>query len=205
MKKLIVLVVVIAVIVYLLPNRKYTNDDFGIDTYYSQIDMDQDGIDDQSDVLSSVREYIATKPKYESKYYSSGYPNDDKGVCSDVVAFGLLGAGYDLMDLVNQHILSHRELYEIDVVDQNIDFRRVRNLNVFFKETAIILTCDIYDYEEWQGGDIVVFDGHIGIVSDQRNKKGIPYVIHHASPLQLHYEEDILEKRDDIIGHYRIS
>jgi len=50
-----------------------------------------------------------------------------------------------------------------------------------------------------------VFEKHIGIVSDKRNKKGIPYLIHHASPYQLTYEEDILEQRQDIIGHYRIS
>ena len=31
------------------------------------------------------------------------------------------------------------------------------------------------------------------------------FVIHHANPYQIYYEEDILEHRDDIIGHYRIS
>ena len=46
---------------------------------------------------------------------------------------------------------------------------------------------------------------HIGIVSNYRNKKGITFVIHHAYPHQFYYEEDILEKRNDIIGHYRIS
>ena len=54
-------------------------------------------------------------------------------------------------------------------------------------------------------GDIVIFKKHIGIVSNYRNKKGITFVIHHAYPHQLYYEEDILEKRNDIIGHYRIS
>ena len=34
---------------------------------------------------------------------------------------------------------------------------------------------------------------------------GVPYVIHHDSPWQLAYEQDILEKRNDIVGHYRIS
>ena len=55
------------------------------------------------------------------------------------------------------------------------------------------------------GGDIVVFKKHIGIISDKRNRKGICFVIHHANPYQIYYEEDILEHRDDIIGHYRIS
>ena len=44
-------------------------------------------------------------------------------------------------------------------------------------------------------------------ISDKRNKKGIPFLIHHANPLQVQYEEDGLELygQDSIIGHYRIS
>ena len=59
--------------------------------------------------------------------------------------------------------------------------------------------------EQWQGGDIVIFERHIGIVSDRRNKNGVPYVIHHNAPWQTAYEQDILEERTDIVGHYRIS
>ena len=51
----------------------------------------------------------------------------------------------------------------------------------------------------------IYIEKHIGIVSNYRNKKGITFVIHHAYPHQFYYEEDILEKRNDIIGHYRIS
>ena len=99
----------------------------------------------------------------------------------------------------------NKELYDIDAVDKNIDFRRVKNLKVYFDNNAISLTTDINEIEEWQGGDIVVFKKHIGIISDKRNRKGICFVIHHANPYQIYYEEDILEHRDDIIGHYRIS
>ena len=60
-------------------------------------------------------------------------------------------------------------------------------------------------YPQWQGGDIVIFENHIGIVSDMRNKRGVPYVIHHSGPFQAAYEEDILESRGDIVGHYRVS
>ncbi len=188
-----------------IPHKKYSNSDFNITSYKSEIDKDNDGVDDQTDILNNVRNYISSNPKYKSKYYATGYPNDEYGVCTDVVAFGLRDAGYDLMDLVNCHIKGNRELYAIDTIDKNIDFRRVRNLDVYFKNTAIALTTDIHQIEEWQGGDIVIFEKHIGIVSDQRNKKGIAYVIHHANPFQVSYEEDILENREDIIGHYRIS
>ena len=205
---LIVLIIVVLYALYrfnYIPHKKYTNEDFNIKTYISKTDKDNDGIDDQTDILNNVRNYIKTNPKYKSKYYATGYPNDEYGVCTDVVAFGLKGAGYDLMNLVNEHIKSNINLYDIDVIDKNIDFRRVQNLKVYLDNNTIVLTNDINKIKEWQGGDIVVFKNHIGIVSDKRNKKGIPFIIHHANPYQRYYEEDILEYRNDIIGHYRIS
>ena len=205
---LIVLIIVVLYAIYhfnYIPHKKYINEDFNIKTYISKTDKDNDGIDDQTDILNNVRDYIKTNPKYKSKYYATGYPNDEYGVCTDVVAFGLKGAGYDLMNLVNEHIKTNRNLYDIDVIDKNIDFRRVQNLKVYLDNNAIVLTNDINKIKEWQGGDIVVFKNHIGIVSDKRNKKGISFIIHHANPYQRYYEEDILEYRNDIIGHYRIS
>ena len=107
---MIILIVSVIVIVYILylfnyiPHKKYTNEDFEIEQYISDVDMDGDGIDDQTDILNNVRKYIETKPKYKSKYYQTGYPNDEYGVCTDVVAFGLKDAGYDLMELVNEKI-----------------------------------------------------------------------------------------------------
>ena len=208
---LINIIILISVITYLLfifnyiPHKMYSNEDFNIKTYTSSIDKDNDGIDDQTDILNSVREYIATNPKYKSKYYASGYPDDEYGVCTDVVAFGLKGAGYDLMELVNEDIKNNRNNYNIDTIDKNIDFRRVQNLKIYFENNSISLTTDVYDIENWQGGDIVIFTNHIGIVSNNRNKNGVTFIIHHANPFQKYYEEDILESRDDIIGHYRIS
>ena len=188
-----------------MPHKMYSNRDFHIETYISNVDQDHDGVDDQTDILNSVRDYIATNPKYKSKYYATGYPNDRYGVCTDVIAFGLKGAGYDLMELVNQDIKENRNDYNIGTIDKNIDFRRVRNLKVYFDNHAISLIANIYDIAKWQGGDIVIFNNHIGIISDNRNKKGIPFVIHHANPYQKYYEEDILELRNDIVGHYRVS
>lgn len=207
----IILIILICIILYALylfnylPHPKYSNEDFNIEQYISSKDMDNDGIDDQTDILNSVRDYIATNPKYKSKYYKNGYPDDGYGVCTDVVAFGLKGAGYDLMELVNKDITENKESYNIDVIDKNIDFRRVKNLKTYFDNHAISLTTNIYKIEAWQGGDIVVFQKHIGVVSDKRNRKGIPFIIHHANSHQRYYEEDILEYRNDIIGHYRIS
>lgn len=188
-----------------IPHKKYENSDFNIPNYISNHDQDQDGIDDQTDIMNSVREYIATNPKYKSKYYENGYPNDEYGVCTDIVAFGLKGAGYDLMTLVYEDEKENREAYQINRIDKNIDFRRVANLKVYCARHFISLTTDINQIKEWQGGDIVIFKNHIGIISDKRNKNGIPFVIHNGSPYQRYYEEDILKIRKDIVGHYRVS
>ena len=187
------------------PVQAKENEDFGIADFHSSVDMDGDGIDDQSDILQGARDYISTNPVYKSKYYSTGYPDDQYGVCTDVVANAMKSAGYDLMELVNADILENPQDYNIEEPDINIDFRRVNNLKVYFAHTAVELTTDIYDISQWQGGDIVIFENHIGIVSDKRNDNGVAYVIHHNDPFQKSYEEDILESRDDITGHYRIS
>lgn len=211
-KKIAIYVVAIVIIISTFAYRHYQNPSikrptgkYQVKQYHSNNDQDNDGIDDQVDILENALEYISTKPKYQSKYYSTGYSDDEYGVCTDVVAHALKNAGYDLMTLIQEDIQNHPSDYAIDQPDINIDFRRVRNLKVYFDHTAQILTTDVKDIEDWQGGDIIVFRNHIGIVSDRRNERGVPYVIHHDSPWQLAYEQDILEKRNDIVGHYRIG
>ena len=87
--------------------------------------------------------------------------------------------------------------------DVNIDFRRVSNLKVFFSKYAQSLSLDPEKIEEWQPGDIVIFeDDHIGIISDRRNKNGITFVIHNGG--QKNREEDYLTK-SEITGHYRFD
>lgn len=189
----------------LIAPTAYSNEDFGINGYVSMIDQDGDGIDDQSDIYQGVLAYIATNPQYQSKYYQTGYPDDNYGVCTDVVAQGLLNAGYDLKELVNQDIQAHQEDYDVDSIDSNIDFRRVRNLAVYFQHTAISLTTDIGEISQWQAGDIVVYNSHVAIVSANRNRDGVPFIIHHASRFQIRYEEDKLDGFGGIVGHYRIS
>ena len=73
---------------------------------------------------------------------------------------------------------------------------------MYFTKYAESLTLDLNEIEQWQPGDIVTFDkpGHIGIVSDQRNQKGVPYLLHNAG--QPNREEDALG-RYRISGHFR--
>ena len=184
-----------------LPDRYHAQ----IPQFHSSVDKDGDGIDDQTDILEGTLAYISTEPKYKSRYYSTGYPDDGYGVCTDVVSFAMRDAGYDLMELVEEDIKAHPDEYNIETPDKNIDFRRMQNLKVWFKNNAVSLTTDLSDIEAWQGGDIVIFNNHIGVISNRRNKDGVPYVFHHNDPFQNSYEEDILEKRDDLVAHYRIT
>ena len=107
---------------------------------------------------------------------------------------------------VYEDIVSRKEEYGIDTPDINIDFRRVKNLKIYLDKYAISLTTDLSDISQWQGGDIVIFNKHIGVISDKRNEKGIPFLIHHAHLYQREYEENVLELMEqDIIGHYRLT
>jgi uncharacterized protein YijF (DUF1287 family) len=176
--------------------------------YKSKVDKDGDGIDDQTDILKGARAYVATNPQYMSKYYESGYPDDNHGVCTDVTAFALKGAGYDLRTLINDDVTANPQNYpDITTPEINIDFRRVENQNAYFKHHAKSLTTDLSKKSQWQGGDIVVFTHHIGIVSSKRNEDGIPYLIHLSKPGQKVYEQryGLVKREKLIIAHYRIS
>lgn len=195
-----IFILLLLLIFYFLTRKTYTNEDFDIPNIKSNIDYDNDGIDDYTDIYLSALDYVKTKPKYKSKYYNGGFPNDNFGVCTDVVAFAFLNAGYNLRDLVDEDIRENMELYNIDKPDKNIDFRRVKNLKIFFDRNASTLTNDVNWYMDFQKGDIVVFDKHIAIISEKRNKKGIPYIIHNSGNFK--YVEDALT-RYNIVGHYR--
>jgi uncharacterized protein YijF (DUF1287 family) len=208
-KKILVLlsIIIIFLIFYNFSNGfdfiKYSDKDFNITTYLSANDKDGDGINDQNDILISAKEYIKLKPVYKSKYYSSGYPDDKFGVCTDVLAFALLNSGYDFQEMVNNDIINHPKDYpNIINIDKNIDFRRVRNLIIFFENNYTNLTIEESDFTLWQAGDIVVIKKHVGIVSDIRNKNGIPYLIHNNG--NGNYNENCMN-RYNIVGHYRLD
>lgn len=197
--------------IYFFP-KQYHAKDFSIEEVYSQLDYDEDGIDDYHDILQGARRDAKARPTYKSAYYKGGYPPENEGVCSDLIWRAFLNAGYNLKDLIDSDIAANPEEYpglDNGKPDPNIDFRRVRNLKVFFDKHALPLTLDLEDISAWQPGDIVIFGDnytHIGIISDIRNHKGIPYLIHNAG--QVRREEDALEKwnkKRKITGHYRFN
>lgn len=183
-------------------NRIHSAEEFGITVITSTLDQDGDGVDDYTDILLGARDYIATKPVYKSVYYENGgYPTDQYGVCTDVIWNAFMAAGYTLKDLVDADIAANPSAYpQISEPDPDIDFRRVKNLKTFFDRNATSLTTDLTDLAAWQPGDIVVFTSHIAIVSDRRNGKGYPFIIHHG-PGGAREKNEI--ENYTIVGHYR--
>ena len=214
--KLIIIIVILLLVCLSLPfiflvyekyKPFYTAQDFNIETITSNVDANNNGIDDYTDILLGARIDAENHPTYDGRYWDTGYPPRDIGVCTDVIWRAFKNAGDNLRSMVDNDIKNYNDTdYFITYPDSNIDFRRVGNLYIFFSKYALNLTLDINDIEEWQPGDIVVFGEykHIGIISDKRNKEGEPYVIHNSGqPLR---EEDILRKRsekDHITGHFR--
>lgn len=201
---------VLCVVFYLLgsgrviPQKTYTAQDFGISTVRSAVDFNKNGIDDFTDILLGARKDAENYPIYDGTYCAGGYPPENRGVCTDVIWRAFRQAGYSLKDMVSRDIKENPELYpDGKTPDPNIDFRRVGNLFVYFSRHAVSLTTDIKKIGEWQPGDIVVFQKHIGIISDRRSEDGTPYLIHNAGqPLR---EENALKNQGQIVGHFRFD
>jgi len=179
---------------------------FDIEIVTSTVDYNGNGTDDYTDIMKGARRDALLHPKYVDEYYEDGYPPFWKGVCTDLVWRAFKHAGYDLKAMVDADIAARSWAYpNIEKADPNIDFRRVKNLSIFFRTYAQSLTTDIYDIAQWQPGDIVIFgdDEHIGIISNYRNKDGLAFVIHNggANPDR---EEDALT-HDTVTGHYRFD
>ena len=197
----------------IIQTKVYYAKDFGFEDIKSNTDYDNDGIDDYADILEGAKIEAENKPEYKDSYYAGGYPPDTEGVCSDVIWRSLKNAGYSLKDMVDKDIAENINEYPRvnGKPDLNIDFRRVKNLIVYFERNHISLTIDLSKIEEWQAGDIVVFQAggkdHIGIISDKRNEKGIPFLIHNGG--QENREEDGLEFYNEyvwpITAHYRLK
>ncbi len=199
-----------AVVIY-RNNRVCTAEDLGFSDLVSPHDADGDGIDDYRDMVEGARAYIATNPLYESAYYAGGYPTDGKGVCTDVIWQAFMAAGYNLKDMVDIDIALNTSDYFSpgEIPDPNIDFRRVRNLLVFFRNAVFVdeLTVSTRDPRDWMPGDIVIYDGHIAICSDKRNGFGLPYIIHHGNPADGAVEANELTTTGygKIIAHFRFK
>ena len=178
----------------------YTAEQLGIEELYSTRDENGNGTDDYHDFVAGARAYVESGPLYQSIYYAGGYPDDEHGVCTDVIWHAFAQAGLSLKDMVDADVARHPEIYGIEQPDPNIDFRRVDTLEVFFERHAQSLTTRPGDPQEWQPGDIVIYAQHIGICSDRRNAQGYPLLIH-LDPLGARERDELWN--NEILAHFR--
>lgn len=163
-------------------------------------------------LVSAARAQLAWGTKYDPAYVKLSYPGGDipktKGVCTDVVVRSLRAVGHDLQKLIHEDIKKSWSSYPRypgnKGPDKNIDHRRVPNQRVFFKRHGKVLTTDPKKKDQWKPGDFVTWKlpgnlDHIGVLTDKRNGKGLPFAVHNMSTT---LEEDILEAYP-ITGHYR--
>ncbi len=166
--------------------------------------------------LEKAKEQIWVVKTYDhgNGYYSNGgFPPSDTGVCSDVIWRAYRDMGIDFHATFQKDVERHPFLYEGDL-DSNINYRRVKRLQVYFSRTAKILTNSIIPNDqntlkEWQPGDIVIFDilpsnhlWHVGIIADSRRDDGVPYMLdNHGDGVGITITP--LDWPTKVIGHFR--
>lgn len=166
------------------------------------------------DLVEAAKTQIGVTVKYDSRYQRIAYPGGDvaldRGVCTDVVIRAYRQLGIDLQVLVHQDMLlawdAYPHLWKLKSPDSNIDHRRVPNLTTFFTRHGESLSVS-KEATTYLPGDIVTWRlpagvPHIGIVSNQVSKTGIPLVIHNIGWGTM-LEDRLFEFV--ITGHYRYS
>lgn len=169
-----------------------------------------DSADEAHPLVFEAREQIGVVIKYDTAYYSGGYPPADRGACTDVIEGALRASGYDLKGKIDADMQSHPERYSHDS-DPNINYRRVRNVKVFldYYAESFTLKTDAENIGEWQPGDIVTYDQipgslwHIAIISDKKNSDDVPLLIHNYSRGVVE-DDKLLTWPAPISGHYRL-
>ena len=182
--------------------------EFGIPEFGTNMDVNDNHVNDAKDILQGALNYVATKPTYETlREYPGGWPNSRYGSNADVVNYAFKNAGIDLQNLINKDIEKNPEAYS-DKVPQgkDISFRVVENLRTYFSRYAEAHDTDYYNIKDWQTGDVVFFEkNHVAIVADKVNNNGVRFIIHLFWEHQAGYYQDILESNawGKVTGHYR--
>lgn len=161
-------------------------------------------------ILAGAKKQLVKPASYTGAYFQIKYPNGDvpadKGACTDVIIRAFRNAGYDLQRLIHED--SKRVNYPRigNKRDRNIDHRRVPNQRRYIERfgTELTMKTDSASLKQWQPGDIVFWKlagglDHVGIISDRKNSKGHPFVIHNIWQAA---EEDVLHSYK-IVGHFR--
>lgn len=170
-------------------------------------------------LVEASRDQIGVVTQYDTSYYDGGYPPEDRGACTDVVEQALRMNGFDLKQKIDEDMLTHPEHYSTNF-DPNINFRRVRNVQVYLENhvqnLSLCTTTKCFKEGLWQPGDIVTFEQipgslwHIAIVSDETeplntsSEVEIPLLIHNYG-FGVVENNKLLTWPAPIMGHFRLT
>ena len=164
-------------------------------------------------IVTSARARTLSGVVYDGKYVRLTYPGGDvpadTGVCTDVVIRTFRNAlGFDFQKAVHEdmkaNFSAYPKIWGLKRPDKNIDHRRVPNLETYLKRKGASLPVT-QNKADYLPGDLVTWrlDGkmpHIGIVSDKKNRAGVPLIIHNIG---MGPQEDELLFLIPIYRHYR--
>jgi len=176
----------------------------------------------QKNIVLRLMELLEEDIQYGYQIYpDSGYPADNIWISTDVISMVLKDTGYDLMELIYNDMIEHKEDYPLDEIKNRkdpikyIDFRDVFFQEKFFKRNALELDLKFISGDkdnniQWQPGDIVYFQFDPdnpyqdlgGFISSRKNASGVPLVIMISKEFGKVSEVDKLLEYT-IVGHYR--
>ncbi|MEI7615650.1 MAG: DUF1287 domain-containing protein [Actinomycetota bacterium] len=190
-------------------------------------DNNNNGVSDAADILKGAKKQLEIKASNifiegseQSNYYKGGDPPPEWALNTDIIARSFKEAGFDLRILINTDIKENFAKYPLKAIwnqsvpDIDIDYRRIQNMEVFFKRNVDSLNIRIDPTNEdnlntWVPGDVVMFDmdgdgytDNIGIISDSTARNGTPKVIYNYIDPGYTDQTNILSSKI-ITGHYR--
>jgi uncharacterized protein len=176
----------------------------------------------QKDIILKTLELLDKDIEYGYELFpDTGYPTGNVWISTDLISITLNNCGYNLMELIYDDMVNHKEDYPLDAKGRQtpikyIDFRDVLFQEKFFTRNALTTLPHEYNLNDenldflWQPGDIVYFrfdeNNHDkdrgGFISSNNSSEGVPLVIM-ISPDTNELEEINVLQEYEIVGHYR--
>ena len=161
----------------------------------------------QAGLMKNLHEQVTRRIRYRDGYYKGGEPPAEVGVCTDVVSRAFRAVKVDLKKRVDKDIAAHPERYHMKAPDPNIDYRRCRNLIVFFRLHTQELTTKPSP-SEYLPGDVVFWSthndskpDHVGMVGDAVDQTGVPAIVQHWPGQFVEQTTGLFNWK--IMGHFR--
>jgi uncharacterized protein YijF (DUF1287 family) len=160
MKKIFLFLISFFILTFILLSYLYTKKPVGLNQIVNYFNKIEYSSDPKNILEKEAKKQIGKVLSYDFSqgYYREGRPTDlTTGVCTDVVGDALKKINYPLKERVFNDIKKHPELYP-DKPDKSINFRRTKNLNVYFKRFEKSLTTSLSkeNLSHWHGGDLVI-------------------------------------------------